>query len=232
MEHRRERQARVSIHAPHARGDWLPDSSPRRAVVSIHAPHARGDRVETGKMGGRPRFQSTPLMRGATRSRGMGVHRQPGFQSTPLMRGATGPAVQPAGRPRVSIHAPHARGDLGLLRRKANARVRVSIHAPHARGDAPQTAISTGTTTFQSTPLMRGATVRRGRRVGGCVGFNPRPSCEGRHQRGRQRAVHRQVSIHAPHARGDAGTTWANRARVFQSTPLMRGATRRWRCSR
>ncbi len=148
----------------------------------------------------------------------------PSFQSTPLMRGATR-RRQGAGHGRaVSIHAPHARGDArrdgctapspcfnprpsceGRLRAKMCSYPRprfqstplmrgateavlavaapdehVSIHAPHARGDNLLGCASAIAYMFQSTPLMRGATrcrvaLRRLRRS-----FNPRPSCEGR----------------------------------------------------
>ena len=123
------------------------------------------------------KFQSTPLMRGATRVTSPPAGTD-GFQSTPLMRGATdGRLVEPHALV-VSIHAPHARGDLALLdRRGARA---VSIHAPHARGDVPKGDRETFDSKFQSTPLMRGAT------------------CE---VKAKERAE--EVSIHAPHARGD-----------------------------
>ena len=123
----------------------------------------------------------------------------------------------------------------------------VSIHAPHARGDdrtSPRSALSSGfnprpscegrplafalaiaQSQFQSTPLMRGATLRSSP----ALQFN-------------------EVSIHAPHARGDnqqlgkavdarcfnprpscegrPGTLCTmSLVSMFQSTPLMRGAT-------
>ena len=106
----RRRAARVSIHAPHARGDTNGVLQSAALAVSIHAPHARGDELVGGAFDAMSQFQSTPLMRGETcRIR----HGEGGTQ--------------------VSIHAPHARGDvLGL---RAAPAVQVSIHAPHARGD-------------------------------------------------------------------------------------------------
>ena len=61
-------------------------------------------------------FQSTLLMRGATRH----ILRRDGriqFQSTLLMRGATGPFPHQELAVMISIHAPHARsdGNLGLV---------------------------------------------------------------------------------------------------------------------
>ena len=58
--------------------------------------------------------------------------------------------------------------------------VHISIHAPHARGDVILVRISKSIREFQSTPLMRGATLGS-----------------------RQAAVEDAISIHAPHARGD-----------------------------
>ena len=80
------------------------------------------------------------------------------------------------------------------------------------------------------------------------VDFNPLPSCEGRRNRAsvkdtirkfqstplmrgetRRRNASRQkgrISIHSPHARGDARGWMMYRCRfLFQSTPLMRGET-------
>ena len=79
----------ISIHAPHTRSD------PYRFVlaafpwgISIHAPHARSDTSPfTASVGNSP-FQSTLLMRGATK---------PSFLATPPSS--------------ISIHAPHARSD-------------------------------------------------------------------------------------------------------------------------
>ena len=124
------------------------------------------------------------------------------FQSTPLMRGAT--------EDRYCAH-----DDSSI----------VSIHAPHARGDRMRRQALQKTDMFQSTPLMRGATP-------GVVGSD---RVDG-------------VSIHAPHARGDRTLPWPSSRCgcfnprpscegrpylsfayvlpfLFQSTPLMRGAT-------
>ena len=79
------------------------------------------------------------------------------FQSTPLMRGATRHTLYNVPCVNVSIHAPHARGDMWISSLRSMARLfqstplmrgatrednqgiypySVSIHAPHARGDA------------------------------------------------------------------------------------------------
>ena len=72
-------------------------------------------------------------MRGATRQFAGGGVEIEQFQSTPLMRGATNYRIVLAGYYDVSIHAPHARGDLDSG--NINIEEIVSIHAPHARGD-------------------------------------------------------------------------------------------------
>ena len=110
---RKERagSVKISIHAPHARSDTLMGQSrPHAVIISIHAPHARSDTTtaERAAQKGnfnprssceeRPRardieegntsFQSTLLMRGATKAVADRVIISK-FQSTLLMRGAT-----------------------------------------------------------------------------------------------------------------------------------------------
>ena len=109
-------------------------------------------------------------------------------------------------------------------------------------------------TEFQSTLLMRGATCACSLRSLAVQNFNPRSSCEERlgflqasgksahisihapHARSdvrrlARRSDHRQISIHAPHARSDDyRRSYFVAMLIFQSTLLMRGATRH--CSR
>ena len=79
----------------------------------------------------------------------------------------------------ISIHAPHARSDSGMERRKLPLKISIhapharsdsalggilvialiSIHAPHARSDSRGADFTDGSIIFQSTLLMRGATV-------------------------------------------------------------------------
>ncbi len=167
-------------------------------------------------------FQSAPLMRGATlRPCRCGVSIE--FQSAPLMRGATLSSVPLPKLQTVSIRAPHARGDQSFGpqssstgcfnprpscegRLAANRDCRwfrlVSIRAPHARGDHP---------------ILGTATNR--------PSFNPRPSCEGRLLQVGHVGGSREVSIRAPHARGDFSKALPGSVALFQSAPLMRGAT-------
>ena len=100
----------------------------------------------------------------------------------------------------VSIHAPHARGD--LHHRLEHVSEDVSIHAPHARGDGDIKRTSTLDKVSIHAPHARGD-MEQARRLLLLLGFNPRPSCEGR------------LGLLERHRLGVR----------FQSTPLMRGAT-------
>ena len=145
-------------------------------------------------------FQSTPLMRGAT-ERGVVARAVVQFQSTPLMRGATTSRQPPRCRRPVSIHAPHARGDP----RTGPARSRRPGFNPRpsCEGRPPRATPSPAGSRFNPRPSCEG----RPRSSTGRQPpwrFNPRPSCEGRPDR-----IDEEM-VELP----------------FQSTPLMRGATR------
>ncbi len=148
--------------------------------------------------------------------------------------------------------------------------VEVSIRAPLARGDLTPFRPTLRDSMFQSAPLLRGATdtnylvlptvevsirapLARGDPVGPLasrhgLGFNPRPSCEGRpvtSTSSSSSAVFQSapllrgatpcaacagachgVSIRAPLARGDPTGVWEGTLNLaFQSAPLLRGAT-------
>ena len=194
-----------------------------QAEISIHAPHARSDNSVTAGDGRRPHFnprssceerrrtrhsarlsqtfQSTLLMRGATRSRMAAITTAPNFNP----RSSCEERLDVVGSRRapftISIHAPHARSDKPLSIRSSwgsdfNPRSSceerpplmpsqmlvkiISIHAPHARSDFLS----------PSSPALS------------------------------------SISIHAPHARSDK-TAFREflLCDVFQSTLLMRGAT-------
>ena len=142
------------------------------------------------------------------------------------MRGATcGRCIQKDGQHDISIHAPHARSDdvgarldrcMKISIHAPHARsdelqpegiaefLKISIHAPHARSDLVWT-LHKRLLTFQSTLLMRGATVAATAAVRGPSYFNPRSSCEERQLGVKfvKRVI--PISIHAPHARSDCG---------------------------
>ena len=189
-------------------------------TVSIHAPLARGDAYPV-LCQSLHRFQSTPLLRGATEG-GYDYTKDPTFQSTPLLRGATARSFSFL-RYSLFQSTPLLRGATIYKIHHVPDR-RVSIHAPLARGDLLALISLVG---FSS--------------------FNPRPSCEGRRIAGMVREM-RKVSIHAPLARGDVALLNPSTKdksfnprpscegrrlllflrqlfQLFQSTPLLRGAT-------
>ena len=189
----------ISIHAPHARSDvtaltpfltrlnFNPRSSceerQRRYTCMLTMRHFNPrssceERLAAAKRSGRvEKFQSTLLMRGATRRHSDGI----------LNRC-------------ISIHAPHARSDVmfsditalmalfqsTLLMRGAThdtvttQRRKIFQSTLLMRGATAMTAINAVSALFQSTLLMRGATPAR------LLSWRP-PT----------------ISIHAPHARSD-----------------------------
>ena len=107
-------------------------------------------------------FQSTLLMRGATFLsvlHALSIRNFNPRSSCEERHGKTSLLWQMA---KISIHAPHARsddaGEAGTDDHK------ISIHAPHARSDACQPGKDYSQVGFQSTLLMRGATVPSSRR--------------------------------------------------------------------
>ena len=80
------------------------------------------------------------------------------FQSTLLMRGATFFFQSIDFTHIISIHAPHARSDV-LRSGDMLADQGISIHAPHARSDMVRYRTMRRSQIFQSTLLMRGATI-------------------------------------------------------------------------
>ena len=150
-------------------------------------------------------FQSTLLMRGATSFCTLRSTASV-FQSTLLMRGATRHTAFVNLFKVISIHAPHARSDGSLGRRRRCNRIsihapharsdadtreqfrhdNISIHAPHARSDMPFALSDSPFSLFQSTLLMRGATSAAIRARTSRAHFNPRSSCEERRHASKQ----------------------------------------------
>ena len=150
----------VSIHAPHARGDNFAINASPPLPVSIHAPHARGDRGLSLCEDSGLCFNPRPSCEGRR------LHLPQvlwflWFQSTPLMRGATRFVTHDEGVMAVSIHAPHARGDRSRLRSIVTCCSFQST--PLMRGATTYTFTHDSAGEFQSTPLMRGATYQRRR---------------------------------------------------------------------
>ena len=231
-------------------------------------PSYEGRPMQTGTASRKRIFQSTPLIRGATRTLSTSSSPVLLFQSTPLIRGATHPRPvvrqrlvdfnpRPSyeGRPQlsplmetsisISIHAPHTRGDCTAV--EIGLSTSISIHAPHTRGDRrckmtsrvpfnfnPRPSYEGRHTKslhdriavrFQSTPLIRGATDYKDETRLRYDDFNPRPSYEGRPDDGFTCETNFDISIHAPHTRGDSTISSRSSRVSFQSTPLIRGAT-------
>ena len=103
----------------------------------------------------------------------------------------------------ISIHSPHARGD-AMTGEPPERYVRISIHSPHARGDTHRRHIHPHKRNFNPLPSYEGRLGRTSWALAK-LNFNPLPSYEGRR---RPRAAIKPES-------------------TFQSTPLIRGETRR-----
>ena len=101
------------------------------------------------------------------------------FQSTPLMRGETLLTMIINRYYNISIHSPHARGDLERL--TTDAEKRHFNPLPSCEGRPKSFALTATVRVFQSTPLMRGETMYWG------LWRQSKP-----------------ISIHSPHARGDS----------------------------
>ena len=141
------------------------------------------------------------------------------------MRGATLVLAHQATQYDISIHAPHARSDAESLSSQSS----LSNFNPRSSCEERQYALGAGTLNalpFQSTLLMRGATG-----VPVQPTWGQRISIHAPHARSDADVAlfigHWYISIHAPHARSDE-TALLFREYIckFQSTLLMRGATR------
>ena len=126
------------------------------------------------------------------------------FQSTPPMRGATFGWDKIVKGFIISIHAPHAGSDIGF--RSALPLCQISIHAPHAGSDFSVVKMTQEDRISIHAP--HAGSDGRGSRGSGCQrDFNPRPPCGERLCPG----------------------LCIQRGMIFQSTPPMRGATRKLR---
>ena len=126
------------------------------------------------------------------------------------------------------ISTPLIRGET-VHRRMVFARSHISIRSPHTRGDESCSPAMSMALLFQSTPLIRGET-QMCAFFGARQYFNPLPSCEGRPHK---IAVRRTTPDFNPlpsyegRRRKRSHERWLDQQ--FQSTPLMRGETARWR---
>ena len=122
----------------------------------------------------------------------------------------------------ISIHAPHARSDLGYKRTMRHAGISIhapharsdhdrihsmkelciSIHAPHARSDALSSHLLILPIISIHAPHARSDDIAKST-DNGTSDFNPRSSCEERLCGISVSALSMYISIHAPHARSD-----------------------------
>ena len=111
----------------------------------------------------------------------------------------------------VSIHAPHAEGDLDILCLFVIGLV--SIHAPHAEGDNATVELVQDFLVSIHAPHAEGDSSRTCNATK-VSSFNPRPPCGGRRDADELAGIAADVSIHAPHAEGDPETA----VRAFRHT--------------
>ena len=165
--------AQISIHAPHTRGDPCPPPLPPAPMHFNPRPSYEGrqgfspqDRGQRFDFNPRPSYEGRP---DAIRAVGEGLK----FQSTPLIRGATVRPGDAHDHHHISIHAPHTRGD-GKYAEIEFGNFQFQS-TPLIRGATDTLTLKGVEIKFQSTPLIRGATPAKARRTSPCSNFNPRP---------------------------------------------------------
>ena len=145
----------ISIHAPHARCDFVLNSPQPSQQISIHAPHARCDFTTFSTLFNSVLFQSTHLMRGAT-SPSLYLPKLVNFNPRTSCEVRHVVTYSQQMKHLISIHAPHARCDITQGSHKTiqiyfNPRTSCEVRPPLKRTICK-------TFVFQSTHLMRGAT--------------------------------------------------------------------------
>ena len=149
-------------------------------------------------------FQSTPLMRGETHAVLRAVRLRIHFNPLPSCEGRLGVHRMIEVDYPISIHSPHTRGDVLTKLTKSSARYFNPL--PSHEGRRFSCALNTTGAHFNPLPSYEGRRARRGK-GNDPTHFNPLPSHEGR--------PHLRVGEYVPVA--------------FQSTPLIRGETKRSR---
>ena len=173
--------------------------NPLFAKISIHSPHARGDNSSDLQLTDSSDFNPLPSCEGrpAGTIPSLPISK---FQSTPLMRGETTTGYVDVAKIPISIHSPHARGDVKSF--ALTATVRVFQSTPLMRGETRETKAATACCRFQSTPLMRGETSSSTNCL--CIArFQSTPLMRGETYSDAERNTYCVISIHSPHARGD-----------------------------
>ena len=173
-------------------------------TISIHSPHTRGDTCRGWPESTADHFNPLPSHEG----RRLFVRVAPEHRlisiCSPHARGDCNRGDLLSFL-LISIHSPHARGDFAGHFQRAGAEI--SIHSPHARGDAVDRPRHKSQQDFNPLPSCEGRPGTHNS-VAKSGDFNPLPSYEGR----RRKRSHER---------------WLDQQ--FQSTPLMRGETARWR---
>ena len=209
----------ISIHSPHARGDWKGRHGRRCKSISIHSPHTRGD----ARPAGRPVLGAisihSPLTRGDHLPHGeAGIPYN--FNPLPSCEGRPVQRILDAFIIGISIHSPLTRGDASRSDRRACRRP-ISIHSPHTRGDCPSPCRPSRRTYFNPLPS------REGRHLGIDIDkavreFQSTPLMRGETHPTSFPLVGDVISIHSPHTRGDrASDRCTSFFYAFQSAPLM-----------
>ena len=162
-------------------------------------------------------------MRGETRAKHRRDADRRHFNPLPSCEGRQHDGNKSLGCIAISIHSPHARGDVKWVG-CSDCEGGISIHSPHARGDKCFHDPLIGRPISIHSPHARGDASLAGQQDRRDH-FNPLPSCEGR-QAGSGQA---QITIHfnpLPSCEGRLTVTINDGAdKQFQSTPLMRGET-------
>ena len=122
------------------------------------------------------------------------------FNPLPSCEGRLGVTTNQQMIAAISIHSPHARGD--VTRWATASSTRISIHSPHARGDHIHNTSLARFFKFQSTPLMRGETTPTTSSFGR-KRFQSTPLMRGETFNVVISVPSTVISIHSPHARGD-----------------------------
>ena len=169
----------ISIHAPHARSDRTSMASSRRPLANFNPRSSCEERpITPSSMAWTKIFQSTLLMRGATRSASPGISPGRNFNPRSSCEERHEAVFCQRRNKCISIHAPHARSDRGKHRHQ-NALCNFNPRSSCEERPLPLSSTSR-LSRFQSTLLMRGATPNSLIVSLYCLNFNPRSSCEER----------------------------------------------------
>ena len=124
--------------------------------ISIHAPHAEGDSRRSNTITSIFHFNPRPPC-GGRRFAHIMIWDMPNFNPRPPCGGRPPPTRRPRMSWRYFNPRPPCGGRLYFWCRKCTGR-NISIHAPHAEGDISEATYLDAEVIFQSTPPMRRAT--------------------------------------------------------------------------